>query len=73
MQQRKNLICSVWSLCQQCYSLRATTRTPGNSPCETETCHVEVEEDNEIEMIKPGTAQKAALKTALAYVRVHIR
>jgi hypothetical protein len=52
---------------QQCKSLRATSCTPDDVPCETETCRVAVVEGHEIGAVKPGTAQKAALK-AVAYI-----
>jgi hypothetical protein len=49
-------------------SLRATAYTPGNTPCETKTWRVVVEEGHEIGVVKPGTAQEAALKTVFMYL-----
>jgi hypothetical protein len=43
---------------------------PGDSHCETDTCHVEVEEGHKIGVVKPGTAQKAALKTVFVYIYI---
>jgi hypothetical protein len=56
-------------VCQQCKSLHATTYTPDDGPCETETSVV-VEGGHEIlvGVVKPGTTQKAALKTVLVYI-----
>jgi hypothetical protein len=58
-------------VCQQCNSLRSTTYTTDDDPCETETCRVVVEEGHEIGVVKPGTAWKSALKTVFLYVRVY--
>jgi hypothetical protein len=55
-------------VCQHCNSLCATAYTLDDGPCETETCHVVVEEGLEIGVVKPGIAQKAALKTVFVYV-----
>jgi hypothetical protein len=54
-------------VCQQKNSLRATTYTHDDGPCETETCRVVVE-GHEIEVVEPGTARRAALKTLFVYI-----
>jgi hypothetical protein len=53
---------------QKCNSLHVTAYTPDDGPCETETCHVVVEEGHETEGVKPGTA----LKTVLVYIYIYI-
>jgi hypothetical protein len=53
---------STWSVCQQCNSLRATAHNPDDG-------HVVVEEGHEMGVAKPGTAQKAALKTVFVYIQ----
>jgi hypothetical protein len=57
---------NIGSLCQQCNNLHATTYTPDSGPFETKTCQIVVEE-HEIGVIKPGTKQKAVLKTVFGY------
>jgi hypothetical protein len=54
-------------VCQLCNSLHVTVYTPDDGPCETETCHI-VAEGREIGVVKPGAAQKAALKTVFVYI-----
>jgi hypothetical protein len=50
-----------------------TTYTPDDGPCETETCRVVMEEGHEIGVVKPGTAQKAALKTVCVHMYQKIK
>jgi hypothetical protein len=59
---------SVWAVCQQCNSLRATTYTPDDGPCETEACRVIMEERHEMGVVKPRSAWRTALKTVFVYV-----
>jgi hypothetical protein len=55
-------MCSAWSVYQQCNSLHATTYTPDDGPCETDTCRVVVEERHELlGVVKLGTTRRAAL------------
>jgi hypothetical protein len=53
-----------------CNSLHATAYTPDDSCCETEICHVVVEEGHKIGVGKPGNAEKAALKTVFVYIYI---
>jgi hypothetical protein len=59
-------------VCQQRNTLRATTQTPDNGPSETKTSLV-VEEGHEIGVVKPGTAQKAALKTVCVHTKYEVK
>jgi hypothetical protein len=67
MQVIKNLIHSIWSVCEQWNSLCVTAYTPDDGPCETETCRAVVG-GYEIGVVKPEAAQKPDLKTVFVYV-----
>jgi hypothetical protein len=56
---------SAWSVCQQRNSLRVTTYTPEDGPCETETCRVV--NGLEVGAAEPGTIQRSALKTVFVF------
>lgn len=58
-------------MCQLCNSSHATIFTPNDGACDAETCRV-VEEGHEIEMVKPGTAQKVSLKIVFVYIYQNI-
>jgi hypothetical protein len=65
----KELICNIWSVCQQCSSLCATAYAPDSGTCDTETCHVVVE-GYEIGVVKPGTALKDCLCACISSLDV---
>jgi hypothetical protein len=53
--------------------VNVTTYVPEAGLCETGRCRVVVEEWQEMVVVKPGTAWRAALKTGFVYIYQEIK